>query len=63
MEKGLMNLKEVRDYTGWSDSFARQILRNPKHKFNLKCGNRLYVIKDQFISYLENCGKFQIPVK
>ena len=47
MEKVLMSIKEVCEYTGWgSDS-----------DFTIRVGNRLYVNKKLFDDYLVKCAK------
>ena len=39
MEKAIMSLKEVCDYTGWGETKVRQILKNPVNKFTVVLGN------------------------
>ena len=63
MNKRLLNIKEVCEYTGWGKTFARSVMKNDSHSFNIRCGNRLYVIKDKFDTYLEKCAKYRIPIK
>lgn len=62
MEKILMSLKEVCEYTGWGDSKVRRLLKKPSSTFTIRLGNRLYVDKRKFDAYLDRCEKFHIPV-
>ena len=48
MEKALLSLKEVCDYTGWGKTRAREILRRENNGFTVRMGNRLYVNKKLF---------------
>ena len=54
MEKILMSLKEVCEYTGWGETKVREILKRPTSKFTVILGNRLYVNKKKFDDYLVN---------
>lgn len=62
MEKAIMSLKEVCDYTGWGETKVRQILKNPANKFTVVLGNRLFVNKKLFDEYLEKCAKYHISI-
>ena len=62
MEKMLMSLKEVCEYTGWGETKVREILKRPTSKFTVILGNRLYVNKKKFDDYLEQCAKYNIPI-
>lgn len=62
MEKILMNLKEVCEYTGWGETKVREILNRPDSSFTIRLGNRLYVNKKLFDEYLERCAKYQITI-
>ena len=62
MEKALMNLKEVCEYTGWGQTKARQILNRPESTFTIRVGNRIYVNKKMFDQYLEHCARGHIPI-
>ena len=48
MDKALMNLKEVCEYTGWGETKVREILKRPTSTFTIILGNRLYVNKKLF---------------
>ncbi len=62
MEKGLMNLKEVCEFTGWGETKVREILNRPDSTFTIRLGNRLYVKTDKFMDYLDKCAKYQIKI-
>lgn len=62
MERTLLTLKEVCDYTGWGQTKVRQILKRPSSTFTIRMGNRLYVNKDLFDEYLRRCAKYQIQI-
>ena len=62
MEKAIMSLKEVCDYTGWGETKVRQILKNPVNKFTVVLGNWLFVNKKLFDEYLEKCAKYHISI-
>lgn len=62
MEKALMSLIEVCEYTGWGKTKVREILNRPDSSFTVRLGNRLYVNKKLFDEYLERCAKYQITI-
>ncbi len=62
MEKALLSLKEVCDYTGWGKTRAREILRRENNGFTVRMGNRLYVNKKLFDEYLEKCARNRITI-
>lgn len=62
MEKCMMNLKEVCEFTGWGSTKAREILNRPDSTFTIRVGNRLYVKTDRFLEYLDKCAKYQITI-
>ena len=62
MDKALMNLKEVCEYTGWGETKVREILKRPTSTFTIILGNRLYVNKKLFEDYLNRCAKDHIPI-
>lgn len=62
MEKILMSLKEVCEYTGWGETKVREILKRPSSNFTIILGNRLYVNKRLFDEYLEKCARYHIPI-
>ena len=62
MDKALMNLKEVCEYTGWGETKLREILKRPTSTFTVILVNRLYVNKKLFEDYLNRCAKYHIPI-
>lgn len=62
MEKILMSVKEVCDYTGWGETKIREILKREDSAFTIKMGNRLYVNKKMFDDYLNKCAKYKISI-
>nr|MDD5837268.1 DNA-binding protein [Eubacteriales bacterium] len=62
MEKYLLSLKDVKEMTGWGDTKAREILNRKGNKCTVRVGNRLYVNKDAFTKYLDDCAKYQIAI-
>lgn len=52
-EKALLNVKEFCVYLGIGDTKARELLRNPKNKFTVRIGNRLYAHKKRLDAWLE----------
>ena len=62
MDKALMNLKEVCEYTGGGETKVREILKRPTSTFTIILGNRLYVNKKLFEDYLNRCAKYHIPI-
>ena len=49
MEKVLMSIKEVCEYTGWGMTKTREILKRSDSDFTIRVGNRLYVRKTKQI--------------
>lgn len=62
MEKVLLSIKEVCEYTGWGMTKIREILKRPESRFTVRVGNRLYVNKELFDEYLVKCAKYQIDI-
>ena len=62
IEKTILSLKEVCEYTGFGQTKVREILNNPNSNFTIRLGNRLYVHKELFDQYLEKCAKYQITL-
>ena len=62
MEKALLSLKEVCEYTGWKETKVREILKREDSAFTIRLGNRLYANKKLFDEYLDNCAKYQIRI-
>lgn len=63
MEKELLTLKEVCEYTGLGQTKMREIMRRPETIFTVRIGNRLYAKKSLLDSYLEKCAKMNIPIR
>lgn len=62
MDKILMSLKEVCEYTGWGETKVREILKRDTSTFTVRLGNRLYVNKKLFEDYLNKCAKYHITI-
>ncbi len=62
MEKVLLSIKEVCEYTGWGMTKTREILKRSESRFTVRVGNRLYVNKELFDEYLVKCAKYQIDI-
>lgn len=57
-----MNVKDVCEYTGWGATKVREVIKNHGSTFSLRLGNRIYVDKDKFDKYLDNCIKYGITI-
>jgi len=62
MDKVLLSLNEVCEYTGWGKTKAREVLKRENSSFTVRVGNCLYVNKKLFDEYLERCAKYRIPI-
>ena len=62
MEKILLNIKEICEYTGWGETKVREIVNRPDSTFTIRLGNRLYVNKQLFDEYLMRCAKYHIAI-
>lgn len=62
MEKILLTVNEVCELTGWGQTKVREIIKRPENNFTVRMGNRLYVNKKSFESYLERCAKYNIII-
>lgn len=62
MEKALLSLKEVCEYTGWGQTKTRKLLKENEGGFAIRVGNRLYVHKKKFDEYLNRCAKYGIDI-
>nr|DAT55565.1 MAG TPA: excisionase [Caudoviricetes sp.] len=62
MEKALLSLKEVCEYTGWGQTKTRKLLKENEGGFAIRVGNRLYVHKEKFDEYLNRCAKYGIDI-
>ena len=52
--KALLNVKEMCDYLGIGQTKARELLADPKNKFAVRIGNRLYAHKQRLDTWLLN---------
>ena len=62
MEKALLNITELCEYTGWGKTKVREILKRSDSPFTVRMGNRLYANKKLFDEYLDRCAKYQIEI-
>lgn len=62
MDKILLSLKEVCEYTGWGKTKVRELLKRPDSTFTIRFGRDLYVNKKMFDAYLDKCAKYHIPI-
>lgn len=62
MDKELMSLKEVCEYTGWGKTKVRELLKRPDSSFTIRYGRNLYVKRKLFDEYLDRCAKYQIKI-
>ena len=62
MEKRLLDINEICEYTGWGKTKVREIVKRNDSKFTIKLGNKYFVDKKKFDNYLDNCIKYHIPV-
>lgn len=62
MDKMFLTVKEVCDMTGWGQTKVRELVNNPKNKFTLRLGNRIYVDREMFIKYLKRCMDNNIAI-
>ena len=53
-EKALLNVKEMCNYLGIGQTKARELLADPKNRFTVRIGNRLYAHKGKLDSWLLN---------
>ena len=53
-EKALLNVQEMCDYLGIGQTKARELLADPKNKFTVRIGNRLYAHKQRLDTWLIN---------
>ncbi len=62
MEKRLLSINDLCEYTGWGKTKIREILKRPDSKFTVRMGNRLYADKKLFDEHIERCAKYQMPI-
>lgn len=53
-EKALLNVQEMCDYLGIGQTKARELLADPRNKFTVRIGNRLYAHKQRLDTWLLN---------
>ena len=53
IEKILLNVKEMGEYLGISETKTRELLRNPKNGFTVRIGNRLYAHRERLDTWLK----------
>ena len=53
-DKALLNVKEMCDYLGIGQTKARELLADPRNKFTVRIGNRLYAHKQRLDTWLIN---------
>ena len=53
-EKALLNVKEMCDYLGIGQTKARELLADPRNRFTVRIGNRLYAHKGRLDTWLLN---------
>ena len=56
MDKKLLNIKEVCQYTGWGETKVRELISRPSSTFAMKLGNKWFVNKSLFDGYLDKCA-------
>lgn len=52
--KALLNVKEMCDYLGIGQTKARELLADPRNRFTVRIGNRLYAHKGKLDVWLQN---------
>lgn len=62
MERRFISIKDLCEYTGWGESKVRKVAKNHADKFVVRYGNRIYIDKERFDDYINQCIKYQIPV-
>lgn len=62
MDKKLLSINDLCEYTGWGKTKIREILKRPNSTFTVRMGNRLYADKNLFDEYIEKCAKYQLPI-
>lgn len=62
MDKLILSLAEVCEYTGWKETKAREILKRPNSTFTIRYGNRLCADRKLLEEYIHKCAKYQIKI-
>lgn len=52
--KALLNVKDMCEYLGIGQTKARELLADPRNKFTVRIGNRLYAHKQRLDAWLIN---------
>lgn len=53
-EKALLNVTEIMAYTGWGENTVRSELNNPRCRYVVRQGNRLYANRKLLDKYLDS---------
>lgn len=53
-KRALLNVKEMCEYLGIGKTKARELLADPRNKFTIRIGNRLYAHKERLDIWLMN---------
>ena len=53
-EKALLNVKEIMAYTGWGENSVRNTLNDPKCKFVVRKGKRLFSNRKLLDKYIDS---------
>lgn len=61
-DKTLLTIKELCDYTGWSDTKVREILHRPDSTFALRLGSKWFIHKELFDEWLSKAAKLRISI-
>lgn len=62
MEKLLLNINELCEYTGFGKTKMREILKRNEGNFVVQMGNRLFANKKKFDEWIDRCTKYQIKI-
>lgn len=62
MDKKLLTIKDICEYTGLGKTKVREILKRDNSTFTVRIGNRLYADKNKFDEYIERCIKYKIKI-
>lgn len=53
-EKALLNVKEIMAYTGWGENSVRNALNDPKCRFVVRKGKRLFANRKLLDKYIDS---------
>ena len=62
IEKVLLTVPEIMEYTGFGEKKIRGLLNDPHSTFTIRNGNKLYAHKELLNDYLKKCAKYQLTV-